>query len=105
MVYRSGLGNAYGRKEVPGLEAPRERWEGDGCKGVTESGERRTVLEGVHRTNQTHQNKFYRVDLNNGVLRQDMGWSVEDERDTHTYIHPYIQGGKYAESYHNASVR
>lgn len=59
----------------------------DGCKGITESGERRTVLEGVHRTNQTNQNTICRVDLNNAVLRQDMGWSVEDERDTHTYKH------------------
>lgn len=54
VVYGSGLGNAYGRKEVPGLEAPRERWE-----GVEVPGGR---MQGC-------QNKFYRVDLNNGVLR------------------------------------
>ncbi|KAF6218999.1 hypothetical protein HO133_005543 [Letharia lupina] len=28
VVYRSGPGNGYGSKEVPGLEAPRERWKG-----------------------------------------------------------------------------
>lgn len=28
VVYRSGAGNGYGGTEVPGLEAPRERWKG-----------------------------------------------------------------------------
>lgn len=76
----------------------------DGCKGITESGRKTDSFEGVHRTNHTDQSNFtelikttwYRDKIWDGALRTS-------EIHIHTYIH--IQGGKYAESYHNASVR